>query len=610
MPGMTTGLNSTDPTVVAAFRQALLHQGIAALLIFGTLGLLWFTVRELRPASAAQVGAGVPEPPARRLLRIGFGLLWVFDGVLQAQPGMAVGLPSQVIRPAAQSSPSWVQHLVNFAGTSWSYHPIQAAAGAVWIQVGIGVWLVLARSGQLSRLAGLVSVGWGLVVWVFGESFGGILAPGLSWLTGAPGAALVYCVAGMLVAMPDRYWRTARTGQVILRVFGLFLVVMAVLQAWPGRGFWQGDVHGQPGSLTAMVASMASLSQPGGLASLASGFASLTRAHGFAINLTAVVVLGGLGAVLGSGWRRAAGPAVIALAVFAVAVWVLVQDLGFLGGLGTDPNSMIPMLVLAVAGYQALTRPAEASPSAGTVTTESPPAPGWAERLRPAALVTALSTTRLSSLASAGAVGLVLLGAVPMAAAQASSTATPILAQAVDGSSEPLTGPAPAFTLTGQSGKTVSTASLRGKVVLLTFLDPVCVTDCPLIAQEFRLAGQMLAARRGQVELVAVNLNPLYTDVSYVRAFDREERLTGIKNWLFLTGSPAQLKPIWRRYGVVSDTLPAGAMLGHSDATFVIGADGRLRQELGFNPGPGTQATVSSFATELADAAREALGQS
>ena len=26
MPGMTSGLNSTDPTLVAAFRSALLHQ--------------------------------------------------------------------------------------------------------------------------------------------------------------------------------------------------------------------------------------------------------------------------------------------------------------------------------------------------------------------------------------------------------------------------------------------------------------------------------------------------------------------------------------------------------------------------------------------------------
>ena len=40
--------------------------------------------------------------------------------------------------------------------------------------------------------------------------------------------------------------------------------------------------------------------------------------------------------------------------VFCLADWVLVQDLGFLGGLGTDPNSMIPLILLFSAGYLAL----------------------------------------------------------------------------------------------------------------------------------------------------------------------------------------------------------------------------------------------------------------
>ena len=67
--------------------------------------------------------------------------------------------------------------------------------------------------------------------------------------------------------------------------------------------------------------------------------------------------------------------------------------------------------------------------------------------------------------------------------------------------------------------------------MLLTFLDPVCVTDCPLIAQEFKEAGQLLGGEAGKVELVAVNLNPLYGDVSYLRAFDRAEGLTSVPDW-------------------------------------------------------------------------------
>ena len=111
----------------------------------------------------------------------------------------------------------------------------------MWIQVGIGLWLLAAPRGNWSRLGGVASVAWGALVWVFGESFGGIFAPGASWLFGAPGAAVFYCLAGVLIALPETSWRKARLGRGILAAFGLFFIGMAVLQAWPGRGFWQGQ---------------------------------------------------------------------------------------------------------------------------------------------------------------------------------------------------------------------------------------------------------------------------------------------------------------------------------------------------------------------------------
>src|SRR5580704_13003631 len=175
---------------------------------------------------------------------------------------MAGGLPAQVIAPTAQGSPSWVQHLVNWGGTIWSYHPIEAGAATVWIQLGIGAWLLISTHGPLSRLAGLASVAWGLVVWVFGEAFGSIFAPGLTFLFGAPGAVLFYLVAGALIAGPDRIWQGPRLGRWLLTGIGLFFTGMAVLQAWPGRGFWQGRVDGKPGTLSGMIQTMAGTPQP------------------------------------------------------------------------------------------------------------------------------------------------------------------------------------------------------------------------------------------------------------------------------------------------------------------------------------------------------------
>jgi cytochrome oxidase Cu insertion factor (SCO1/SenC/PrrC family) len=617
MPGMNSGLNVTNPTLVAAFRAALLHQGFIALVILIVLALAWVSAREWLGPGAGSAPPAAAEAAARRLLRTGFGILWIFDGILQAQPAMAAGLPSNVIEPTAAASPGWVQHMVNWAGTTWSYHPVQAAAAAVWIQVGIGAWLLAAPRGRTSRLAGLASAGWGLVVWVFGESFGGIFAPGLTWLFGAPGAAIFYCAAGALVALPERYWQSPQLGRRILTVMGLFFAGMAVLQAWPGRGFWQGS---RPGTLTGMIRSMAAVPQPAIFARWVSGFGNFTAAHGFAVNLAAVVALAAIGAGLLSGQRRLLRPSIVILAVLSLADWVLIEDFGFFGGLGTDPNSMIPIVLLAVAGYLALTRvPAAATvatpvAAAGTGTAAAPPEAGlpaarplWRDLRHPASLARGLGSVSTRAVVAAWAVAVIIVGAAPAALAQANPNADPIIARAIDGSSAPLDFTAPQFRLTDQNGRQVSLASLRGKVVLLTFLDPVCTSDCPLIAQEFRAADQALGAKARNVQMVAIVANPVYRAVSYTRAFDSQERLTSLPNWLFLTGSLAQLRQAWRNYAVVAEVVPSGGMIAHNDTAYVIDASGRTRAELDFDPGPGTTSSESSFAAELSGAAVQVM---
>ena len=155
MPGMGTELGNGNAVLIAAFRDALLHQGFLIVLVFAVLGLLLVSIREIRrplpprvaggtgtastgtastgtastgtastrPAAAAplpRAGLGLrlriaarklsggtpgePEPRWRAVLRIGFGLLWVIDGLLQAQPAM-VGLATQVIKPEIRRVP-------------------------------------------------------------------------------------------------------------------------------------------------------------------------------------------------------------------------------------------------------------------------------------------------------------------------------------------------------------------------------------------------------------------------------------------------------------------------------------------------------------------------
>jgi cytochrome oxidase Cu insertion factor (SCO1/SenC/PrrC family) len=617
---MNSGLSPGDPTLVAAFRSAMLHQGAIALLMLVLVWLLWGTARAWRsaPAAGASVGGagmgGTAETRARWLLRTGFGVLWIFDGLLQAQPKMAGGLATQVIEPVAASSPGWVQHLVNWGGTVWSYHPVQAGAASVWIQVGIGAWLIAAARGPWSRLAGAASVAWGLIVWVFGESFGGIFASGLSWLTGAPGGVLFYAAAGALIALPEDAWRSPRAGRLLLAGLGVFFTGMAVLQAWPGRGFWQGSAGRKPGPLSGMVKEMAATPQPRFLSSLLSGFASFATRYGFAVNLVVVIALAAIGAAFLTGRPWLVRYAMWSGIAFCLADWVLVQDLGFLGGLGTDPNSMIPLILLFSAGYLALV-PEVTSEMIGTSETAvNAEVPGSLELAGSVGVLRglgdAVASARARSVATVGALAVILLGVAPMAAAAANRTADPILALAISGNSSSLDQPAPGFSLTDQDGRTVSLASLRGKVVLMTFLDPVCTTDCPIIAQEFKQAGQMLGAQAKHVELVAVVANPTYRSTAITRAFDRQEGLTAVPDWLYLTGSLSQLGAVWRHYGVTVEDLPAGAMAAHNDLAVVIDPAGHIRQEVDADPGPATSGTQSSFSVLLSQYARQALRQS
>ena len=99
----------------------------------------------------------------------------------------------------------------------------------------------------------------------------------------------------MVLALPEDAFATARLGRLVLRLSGAFLVGMAVLQAWPGRGFWQG----RGGTLDAMVTDMAQTPQPHPLRLLGHGIRQRsTRAHGWAVNLFVVVSTATTGALL------------------------------------------------------------------------------------------------------------------------------------------------------------------------------------------------------------------------------------------------------------------------------------------------------------------------
>jgi protein SCO1 len=138
-----------------------------------------------------------------------------------------------------------------------------------------------------------------------------------------------------------------------------------------------------------------------------------------------------------------------------------------------------------------------------------------------------------------------------------------------DGALLPGSVAAPEFTLTDQHGRRVSLSRYHGQVVILTFLSSSCPPTCPLIAQQIRGALDELGH---SVPTLIVSADPTETPAA-TRRFLREAALTGRVE--YLTGTPAELKRVWRAYSIVPAQL-ANANSPHAASVLLID---RLGQE-------------------------------
>jgi cytochrome oxidase Cu insertion factor (SCO1/SenC/PrrC family) len=140
----------------------------------------------------------------------------------------------------------------------------------------------------------------------------------------------------------------------------------------------------------------------------------------------------------------------------------------------------------------------------------------------------------------------------------------------------PMTGNlAPDFTLTDQFGHQVTLSSLRGREVVLSFIDSRCKTLCPLTANimyDARLRLGSSAASR--VALVAVNANPAATSVAVVQAWSINHGM--LHQWLFLTGTAQQLQSVYHLYNVYVQ-VSSNELVEHDPILFIIDAQGHER---------------------------------
>ena len=168
--------------------------------------------------STSETGqAGGFEPTAhativrmKRMMVWSIALLWLLDAGLQAQPRMfTLDFISNIMTPSVAISPSifanlanWTIALItpNIGEWNWLFTTVQfAIAIALLVELaGKNEWVT---KGEL-----ILSIVWGLGVWVVGEGTSGVFTGNGTLLTGAPGSVLLYVLIAAFYFLPDRWW--------------------------------------------------------------------------------------------------------------------------------------------------------------------------------------------------------------------------------------------------------------------------------------------------------------------------------------------------------------------------------------------------------------------
>jgi protein SCO1 len=150
----------------------------------------------------------------------------------------------------------------------------------------------------------------------------------------------------------------------------------------------------------------------------------------------------------------------------------------------------------------------------------------------------------------------------------------------------PKIAPAPEFALTSQDGAQVKLADFRGKVVAVTFIFTSCTATCPVLTPMMSFVQDRLGHDFGEkIVFVSITVDPERDTPEVLKEY-AEAFGANLAGWAFLTGAPATIRDVTRRYGVFASK-NANGDVDHTFLTSIIDPRGFLRvQYLGvrFDP--------------------------
>lgn len=157
----------------------------------------------------------------------------------------------------------------------------------------------------------------------------------------------------------------------------------------------------------------------------------------------------------------------------------------------------------------------------------------------------------------------------------------------------PIGGP---FALVDQTGKPVTEADYRGRLMLVFFGFTHCPDVCPTALDRISRTLDRLGKDAAEVQPIFITVDPERDDpatlAAYIEAFDR--RIVG------LTGTPEQIASAARAYRVYySRAAPAGSesgddyLVNHSAIVYLMGRDGTFLAHFPYT------ATAEDMAAEI-----------
>ncbi len=140
-------------------------------------------------------------------------------------------------------------------------------------------------------------------------------------------------------------------------------------------------------------------------------------------------------------------------------------------------------------------------------------------------------------------------------------------------------GPAPRTVLMDAAGGTFDLASLKGKVVLVSFVYTTCTGTCPGTTQAMVRVRKTLDEAHlwgDSVGFVSITLDPRRDTADTLRQYARVFRAND-PSWHFLTGPPDKVAAVIAAWDMWVKELPNGA-LDHPSRVFLLDPRGHQRE--------------------------------